>query len=737
MNELSAKQFALPDPSGMTGGPDATAPQQAGGQLISVVILRFLKRWRWLILGILAASILTGIVATLLATPLYSAITTLEIRRENFRITSAQGVEPDAQTYDLEFYQTQYGLLQTQSLFERVAQDMKIENDPNFFELFGIKKIADEIRSGGQAATSATARKQRLRLAGQILQGHASISPTRASRLVAIGFTSPDPAFSQRVANTWAKAFIDSTLERRFEATSYARKFLEERLEQLRQRLEQSERLLVSYAANQGIINLPTSAGAATNTTIDKPIVAENLEVLNRELSSAIADRVRAESRLKISGGATEETLASPTIAGLRARQAELSAEYAKMMTQFEPQYPPARALATQLAQINGAISREEGRVQSTLRGTYSSALTRESELQRRVQQLKSELLDVRGRSIQYNIYQRDVDTNRQLYEGLLQRYKEIGVAGGVGVNNIAVVDEADLPETPSSPKLIVNLLLALVAGSVIGLAIALMLEQIDEAVSNPQDVERTFGLPLLGIVPKSDEEDPRVELSDRKSPMVEAYLSAQTSLSFSTTHGVPKSMAVTSTRASEGKSTSSFALATSLARTGRRVVLVDGDMRSPSVHHMVDCKNVAGLSNYLAGSDDVKALVHADTGNKISVMTAGPPPPNAAELLSSDRLPKLLQELGEHFDHIILDIPPVMGLADAPLIARAVEGVVFVIQSHATGTSAARVAIRRLADSHSHILGVLMTKFQAQRAHYGYGYDYGYGYGSKKAEQS
>lgn len=728
MNKIEASGFSASD----AALPSNSAfVAEAGGPSLAVKLLQYLRRWKWLILGIAAASMIVGLVLTLLMVPQYSASAEMEIRRENFRITSVQGVEPEAQGIDLEFYQTQYGLLQTRSMAEAVVRALKLENDVVFLETFGADETVAEIKAGGLQATSTAARAERVRVAGDILLAHLTVVPSRLSRLVTVRFTSPSPELSQRVANTWTRVFIETTLERKFEATSYARRFLEERLEQLRRRLEDSERLLVTYASSQGIINLPVpTSGGDGKSTMDKPIVAENLEVLNRELSTGIADRIKAESRLRSAGGSTAESLASQGINTLRARRAELAAEYSKLLTQFEPEYVPARGLAAQIAQIDRALGGEEARIQSTLRATYDAARAREVELTRQVNGLKASLLDVRGRSIQYNIYQREVDTNRQLYDGLLQRYKEIGIAGGVGVNNISIVDPADLPQRPSSPNLVVNLLIALLGGVGLGIAVALVLDQIDESISDPRSVESTFGVPLLGIIPKVESDEIRVELLDRKSALAEAYLSAQTSLSFATSHGTPRSIAVTSTRAAEGKSSTSLALAHSLARAGRRVVLVDADMRSPSVHDLLEVPNHAGLSNYLAGSDDLSALVHHIDEYGIAAMTAGPPPPNAAELLSSDRLGKLLSELSERFDHVIIDVPPVMGLADAPLVARATESTVFVVQSHATGTSAARVAIRRLIDANANLVGILLTKFQIERAHYGAGYEYGYGYG-------
>lgn len=638
----------------------------------------------------------------------------------------------------MEFYQTQYGLLRARSLAEMIARNERLYESPEVFELFEDSKMAEEVRAAPRTAARAE-REERIRRAADILLANVNVAPTRLSRLVEVQFTSPDADFSARIANAWTQNFVEGTLARRFEATSYARKFLEERLAQTREKLEQSERDLVRYAAEQGIVNIPantTSGGADVQTVTERSLVAEDLATLNQALNEAIVERTAAQSRLRGASSQTTEALQSASISSLRTRRAELAADYARLLSQFEPQYPPAVALRTQLAELDRAISREEARVGSTLQSTYRAAQAREDALRARVNSLQGQLVDQRGRNIQYNIIQREVDTNRQLYDALLQRYKEIGVAGGVGVNNISVVDPADVPENPSSPRLLVNLILAVMAGGALGVAIALAREQIDEGISDPDDVEKLIGVPLLGTIPLSEEE-PRDELDDRKSPIVEAYLSAQTSLAFTTDHGIPKTLAVTSSKPAEGKSTSSYALARSLARTGRKVLLIDGDMRSPSLHHLFEIPNARGLSNYLAGEDYQGSIVAVESVSGLSVMAAGPTPPNAAELLIGSRVSDLLGSLAATYDTIIFDAPPVMGLADAPLLASQVEGVVFVIGSHSTRVNVAKVAIARLSDAQARVLGVLLTKFQSKRAHYGYGHEYGYGYGEDTKAQA
>lgn len=701
---------------------------------IAIEYLRIAKRRKFVIAGTILGFLLAGLILTLLMTPKYTAVTQVEIARESNKIVNLQGVEQEASDADQEFYQTQFGLLRSRSLAERVATKLRLNDDPAFFEMFGV----DLEDYGGRRAENnrfpAAERGLRTRLAGEVLLENVAIDPTRLSRLVNISVTTPDATLSANIANAWAENFIQATLERRYEATSYARQFLESRLEQLRRRLEDSERRLVSYASNQRIINLPTTGGPS-DSRAERSIVAENLASLNAELNKATGDRVKAEARydqLRTRAGASPEALENGAINSLRAKRAELAADYEKLSTQFEPGYPAALALKAQIDQLDRSLTNEERRVSGSIGSEYKGAFEREQELSRRVESLKVGLLDLRRRSIQYNIYQREVDTNRALYDGLLQRYKEIGITGGVGVNNIAIVDTAATPDRQSSPKLILNILLSLILGTFVGAGLALLLEHVDESIMDPADVRQRLGLPLLGTVPRTQDGDPTEALRDRKSELFDAYLAIQANLALATNHGMPRTLAVTSTRPAEGKSTSALSLATTLVRSGRSVVLIDGDMRSPSIHHLLSSELESGLSNYLAGDDNLDGLLVKAEQYGFTAMTAGPLPPNAAELLTSDRLERLLEKLLAKFDNVVIDSPPVMGLADAPLIGSRVEGVIFVVESQGVRARLVRTAVERLTSGGAHIIGTVLTKFDARRAHVGHGYEYGYDYGRK-----
>lgn len=713
-----------------------TAPPAEGASIIRQY-LRIAIRWRYVILGATAACLVVGLVITLLMTPKFTATSTIEISREADKVANFQGVERENSVADQEFYQTQYGLLKSRSLSERVAAQLRLVDDPAFYARFNhtSSEPAFQLVNGRYAAAG---RAVRQREAGVILLDHLSVDPTRLSRLVDIQFTSPDAEFSAKVANAWSENFIGTNLERKVQATSYGRNLLQRQLAQFKDRLDASQRQLVGYASAQQIINLPAQASGDGKTTSERSIVADDLAAINATLNEATAERIQAEARYTQVGkaGASTEALRNQAINNLRQRRAELASDYQRLMVQFEPGYPAAQSIKSQLDQLDRSISREEGRVKGSLQTEYLASLERERALKSKVDQLKSSYLDLRRRSIQYNIYQQEVDTNRALYDGLLQRFKEIGVAGGVGVNNVSIVDPADIPQRPSSPRLLLNLALALIAGLVIGAVSALALEQIDEAIADPSEVERRLGLPLLGSVPRVEGRTPKEALLDRKSDMVDAYLAVQTNLSFTTEHGVPRSFAVTSTRPAEGKSTTALALATTLARAQRKVILVDGDMRSPSIHHLGGVDHDRGFSNFLSGEDNIASLTFEMHDLGFTAMSAGPIPPNAAELLTGKRLSLLIERLLEHYDHIVIDSPPVMGLADAPLIASRVEGVIYAIESHGIRSSMVRTALGRLGSANAHVIGGVLTKFDARKANYGYGYEYGYGYGQaeKKA---
>tara|TARA_R100001244_G_scaffold6593_15_gene8041 strand:+ start:18831 stop:21020 length:2190 start_codon:yes stop_codon:yes gene_type:complete len=685
---------------------------------------------------IIAVCVALGIIVTLLMTPYFTSTARIEISREQEKVTNVEAVTgSDGAAQNLEFYQTQYSLLESRSLAERVVRARNLASKDEFFETFDVDPDNSGILSGNATAPTAAQRNERLKLATDLLQAHVSISPIRGSSLVDVSFESPDPNLSAEIANAWIEQFIASNLDRRFNSTADARKFLEEQLAELKQRLEESERSLSGYADNKEIITLSSEQTPDGKTVSQKTLASANLEALNAALAIAIADRIAAESEANGRAG-NKNALTNIALNNLREERARVQSEYAKLMVQFEPEYPAAKALASQISALDKSIAIEEARSRTGTSARYQEALDREQQIRAQVDRLKNEFSGERRDSIQYNIFQREVDTNRQLYDGLLQRYKEIGVAG-VGTNNISVVDRAQLAESPSSPKLSLNVALAILAGLGLAAAYVFVMEQIDQTVKDPADLKSKLGIAPLGSIPDFDKEDILASLSDKKSVAWEAYLSIRTSLAFLTDHGVPRSILLTSTQPNEGKSTSAFALAAVLASTGKRILLIDGDMRNPSLHQMLGIQNNAGLSNSLSGTDDLAELVHQKTAHGFDAMTAGPIPPNAAELLSSTRMRDLIAKLSDTYDTVIIDAPPVLGLADIPLLADAVEGVIYTIEAGGVKVRAIQSSIQRVRSSRAQIFGGIVTKVQAKHSGYGYGYAYQYSYGHKNTEPS
>lgn len=679
-----------------------------------------IRRRKWAVAALVLAGILAAIAYTFIATPLYRATTTVQIQRESARVVDIDDVEPQSAVSGTEFYQTQYGLLQSRAVAADTVRRLRLADNIEF--LTGYSGADPEV-------VSARSRQDRSEIATDLVVAHTVVTPVRNSGLVEVSFEATDNRTAARVADTLAESFIALNLQRKYDATGYARQFLENELGKVRQRLEESERALVTYAGNEQLIEINRQEDQQGRTQ-GQSLSEMDLEVLNRALGQARADRMDAEARLRAarSVGSSSEAIADQSLGSIRTSLAELEARYQRDLATFKPDYPPMVALRQQIDSLRSAVNSRSGQVTGALEANFRAASNREASLQANVNALKEAVLDQNRRGIQYNIFQRDADTNRALYDSLLERYKQIGVAGGIGVNNVAIVDKAQTPGSPYTPNLLANLLLGMVGGFLVGLLLAFILDQLDDAIKTPADLEKALNLPLLGVVPKEDFDDPIAEISDRKSVISEAYLAIQTSLSFSTSEGVPKALAVTSANASEGKSTTAFAIAATLGRLGRKVLLIDGDMRNPSLHKMLGVANEHGLAEILSDNADFPAVILPTELPNLSVILSGPIPPNPAELLTGAKLHDTIARGLAQFDHVIVDSPPVLGLSDGPLIASAIHNTVFVISANSTSTKSAVASLRRLLDAHAHVIGTVLTKFQSSEHGYAYNYDYNYG---------
>lgn len=705
------------------------APEVPAAPLDLTAYWRALVRRRWTVLACLLIALAVGAAVTLLTRPIYTAEATLQIDREAEKVVSRDEATP-ADNLGEEFYQTQYGLLRSHALAERVAQSLGLLGDDGFIAQMKGETLAaaahTAIRGHGRTATTLA-----------LLRKNQAVEPERGSRLVTVAFSSPDPKLSARVANAFAENFIQSAMDRKYESSSYARDFLQNRLAQVKAKLEESERALVAYAAAQHIVEMPTESpagGDSARPEAAQSLPAANLQAYNAAVAAARAERIRAEERLNqaqsASGTGLAEILQSPTIQQLSEEKDKLAAQYQDRLAIYKPDYPDMRQLSARISELNSQIAAESEAIKASLKGQYLAALAAEKALEGQVTSSQGQVLDLRARSIQYTILQREVDTNRSLYDGLLQRYKEVGVAGGVSANNISIVDRATPPLTPSRPKPLINMGIAGALGLGLGVFFALVQDAMDQAIRSPRDIESELELPLLGTAPTLKRGvTPEEALSDARSQLAESYQSLRSALQFSTANGLPRTLLVTSPSPGGGKSTTASALARSYARLGQRVLLIDADLRNPSLHRVMNAEAHGGLTNLLTGATDLRESIQSTRFPNVFLVTSGPLPPNPAELLASERLTALVTEGEALFDLVIFDGPPVMGLADAPILGGAVEGVLLVVEANRNTRPQVRAAMRRLELAGAHLLGVMLTCYKAERGDEEYGYGYGYDY--------
>ncbi len=697
-----------------TTGYDGVGMDEQSGYL---QIWRIILKWRWVVIGTFVAVVGLSVLITLLTTPIYRAKATMEIASEEIRlIDTADSKTSSVSLAQRDYLETQYALLESRSLAERVARNLNLASQPGF----GYAQGEDAPRDANAAVR---------RAANTIVSG-LKIIPVGESRLVEINYDNANPATAVRVANGIASAFIRSTLERRMGSTTQTREILAQRLAEAKTRLEDSERAAQAYARQAGIVTIAQGGSDANAEAGSTSLEASSLGALNAALAQAQQERMAAEGRYRESASATTEELSNSTIQTLLSRRAELTAELSEKSNIYRDDFPQMIQLRARVTDIDASLARERARVRTALAGEYRAAAMRESQLQGRVAALRGDVMNLNDRGIQYNILRREVDTNRQFYDALLNRFKEVDIASDTGTTNVSIVDSAENARQVR-PNPLFNVALGAVLGLALGLIGAFISEFMDDSVKTPDDVMQKLHIALLGAIPKLPSSVRVVdESTDPGSVVSEAYFSVRTSIEFGTSQGAPRTILFTSSRPGEGKSVSSFALANAFARTGARVLLVDADMRKPTLK--VGEEGGHGLSNLLTGHATYDEVIFETGTPNLSVMPSGPIPPNPAELLASRRIAEVLADLMERYDHVLLDGPPVMGLADAPLLGSLTEGTIFVLEAGIRRLTARR-ALARLIGSDAQVLGGILTKFDVRSDGLGYGYGYGYGYGAGK----
>lgn len=689
-------------------GPDAEEP---------IGLLDYwhtLVKRKWTVAGFFIVTLAVTVASLYLSPRLYRATVLLKIEPESAnkgrRLDEAMGDE-GYNFYDPEFYQTQYELLKSRTLAERVAEAL---------DLAGGKKDA------GAARDSVA-----------MLQGGTTVEPVRNSKLVRLHFDSTDPKLAAEAANALADAYIKSNLERRYNASAEAKNFLEQRIVQVKAKLEDAEHKLYAHAREQGIVNIDSQS---------QNLIAAQLQEKTQALAEAERQRLTAESIYRESrndgGQGSSKILADPVVQHLKENKTKLEQAYQEKIALFKPDYPAMVQIQEQITQVNTQIQAEIAAVRSALEADYQLALRKENALKSEVANLKEEVMRRQDAGSEYNILKREVETSRALYDGILQRLKEIGVASGIGSNNIAVIDPAEPPQAPYKPNPKSYLLIGILLGLLGGTGLAFLFEMLDDTVKLPEDLER-LRLATLGIIPltkagRGGAEAPPLHLVshyDPRSAAAEAYRSLRTALSFSTNAGAPKVLHLTSSAQGEGKSTSAVNLAIGFTQLGQTVLLIDADLRRPSLHRMLEMGEERGLSHYLTGEAQPSEIAHPMGVPNLFAVPAGPLPPNPSELLASARMVDLVTLAAERFDRVIIDSPPVLGLADAMILSNIADYTMMVVAAGKTSRTHLAASLKRLQGARANLLGGLLTMLDQQQGGYSYHYNYHYQYDGSEPE--
>lgn len=704
------------------------------------IIAAVRRNIKWIVLIVLGTMV-AGFIVTMLIVPRYVA--TAQVLVEQTADTIIEGSElqdTGSQQWDAErFLKTQVDILNSRSLAERVAQSAKLVDSQSFYDAMGAKMPQMDDLEGGRANEPAL-EDLRLDTVVKLLQDNLTIDLPVDSRVIAISFKSTDPATSARIANLYAENYLESNLKRKFESSAYARKFLASQLEDARSKVEASERELNQYSRAAGLIRV---SGQGQNADQETTLSVTNnaLVQVNNSAADATTNRLAAQDVWNTVSKepvlAIPQVIANPAIQDILKQKATLEAQLADERSRHLESYPSIKVLEAQIAELDKRIDTIGGNIKQSIYLNYKEASAQEASLKDQVAKLRDEAMGEQERGVGYAVLKRVAETDRALYDTLLQRYNELSASAGSTTNNVTLVDSADIPREPSSPKLILNLAIAFVLGVAAAALFVLLREHLDDTIRSPEDVERKLGLSLLGLIPRVDDDEAASAADDAKSSLSEAYHSLVANLRFSTPNGFPRVLAVTSTNESEGKTTTAHSVAVDLARLGKSVLLIDGDLRRPTLHRRMEAKNSPGLTELLVGEAEFDNVLHPSNYTNLTYMTGLPIPPEPSLLLGGDHLPEVVAKAHERFDVVVIDSAPMLGLSDTASIASLTDGVLFVIDASRFHRGAVKSALRRLGMVNARVLGAVVTKFDARAAggdysYYGYNY---YAYGSDRTE--
>jgi capsular exopolysaccharide synthesis family protein len=701
-------------------------------------------RHKWTILSAMLVALVLGAVVSFSATPIYEALGRVVINREGADTAGLKNSDAGgSDSYDdyMVAMDTQTHVLQSDAIAKLVIRRLNLDSDPAF-----AGKGAVPVNNAADATPAENRYIEPHREAGLVARFHGSmqISSIPRTRLLEIRFSSPDPVLAAKAVNTLIDTYIEQNYKTRLDATMRTSDWLTQQLSELQMRVEESQEKLVRYQKAHGILGIDEKAN----------IITSKLDELNKELTAAEGDRMQKESVYRLAKSGDPDLLSnldqSSALIKLRGQEEDLHRQLAQASVHFQPTYPKVEELNQQLAAVQADIQTETARVAAKYEKDYLAALGREKLLRASLENQKTEENQLNESAIEYSLLKRDVDSNRQLYEGLLQKLKEAGVMTGLRSSNVRIVDPASAPTVPSSPNIPRNLLMSLLVGLAGGLSLAFVMESRDTSVHSLEQVRMITSLPSLAVIPLSTRPNRSLPAAKRlprsaaamasairpKSEIAEAYRALRTSILLSRTGKSAKILMVTSALPQEGKTTTSVNLAIVLAQHGSRVLLIEGDMRRSGISKILHLQSDIGLSTLLGNNSvaETAILSVADVPN-LSVLPAGPVALHPSEMLASARMRDLVRGLEPQFDHIIIDTPPVLSVTDAALLSALADSTLIVVRAGTTS----RAALRRVHDVLSHvdarIMGVILNAADLNEPDM---YYYGSRYGSyyQEAEQ-
>jgi len=716
--------------------------------------MRVLIKRKYLVIAVVVGIFLAVAIASLRQTPIYEAVGRIAINKADSNSITFKDSGPMMDYYDPSDLDTEVRILQSDIMALQVIRQLNLNKRPEFGGHSDQKQanlVADPLQTDSNHASAL--------LGGFHGNLHVTLIPN--TRIIEIHFTSTDPQLAANAVNTLMETYKDENYKTKFESTMQASEWLSKQLVDLQMKVETSQEKLVRYQKEHEILG----------TDEKQNIITEKLDELNKEMTMAESDRMQKEAVYRQTQSNDPDAVAAAIIADttgsasgvtsglldkLREQQVGLRIQVAELSTQFGPSYPKIAQINNQLKEIDRQLQTETNKAVDHLKGQYLAALQRENMLRGSFEKQKQEANKLNESAIEYSILKRDLDSNRTLYEGLLEKMKEASVTAGLRSNSFRIIDAARVPTSPSEPNIPRNLSFALMLGVISGVGLAFLLENMDNSVRTPEQAQSVSGLPSLGMIPlgsKSGNHGPagkRLALTGSKevvetvtqirpqSQMAESYRALRTSLLLSNLGAPPKVIMVTSARPQEGKTTTSINTAIVLAQKGVRVLLVDGDLRRPSVHKTLGMGPRSGLSNVLTGSATLQqTITTSPILPNLFIMPAGTPPPNPAELLASSNMRDLIMELRELYDHIVIDTPPTLSVTDAVVLSPRADATILVIRSGQTTKQALRRARDILTQVNAHVAGVLLNAVDLTSPDYYYYYEYQGKYGHYYQEDS